>query len=157
MSTWRRLAPFGLGAALLALTVVVWACGGDDAGGSEGRDLNRCSLVTTQEAGQWIGAPVEAAPSEGVDGDPDPVTCLYEGTSAKVLLQVYDGEVYFAEPGSAARTGETIEDLGEDAWMRDDKVAFLQNDWSVSLAQITGQVSADQLLEMAQVVSANLP
>lgn len=147
---------------LLVVMLAITACG--DGGGSDDvlglgdRDLDRCSLISAEEAATWLGDQVEdPAPMEGVGGEPDPVTCSYDGSSARVLLQIYDGEVFFAEEGSTSRDGETIEDLGEDAWMRNDKVEFLQNDWSVSIAHISGQVTGEDLLEMAELVSSRLP
>lgn len=146
------------GAVLLLATVA--GCGGSNDATSSGngdRELDRCSLITADEAGQWIGAPVTAAPAEGIDGNPDPVTCLYEGSTAKVLVQVYDGEVYFAEPGSPSRVGEDVEGLGEDAFIGDGSVRFLQNGWSASVGQISGPVDDDSLLAMARLMSSRLP
>lgn len=154
-----------LTAVLVTLTFafIAAACGnGDDGGdvlGLGDRDLDRCSLISAQEAGQWFGGPVSAAPSDGVDGEPDPVTCLYEayGSPNSVFVQVYDGAVFFAEPGSAARTGETLEGLGEDAWTTEGDVNFLQDDWTVSVTRIAGQVPDAGLLEMAELISSRLP
>ena len=142
----------------LAGSLVVGACGGDDgSSGADGRELDRCSLVTVEEAEDWLGAPVEAAPSEDLDGTPDPVTCFFQGATGSVLLQVRDGAVYFAEPGSPARLPQDVTDLGEDAHMDNDSVRFLQNDWSVSVGQIAGVPDAGELLEMARLVSSRLP
>jgi hypothetical protein len=80
-----------------------------------------------------------------------------EGSPNSVFVQVYDGEVFFAEPGSAARTGETLQGLGEDAWTKEGDVNFLQNNWTVSVTRITGQVSDADLLEMAELISSRLP
>lgn len=151
--------------ALLAILFALFAaaCGdggsGGDAVGSGDRDLDRCSLVTAQEAEKWFGTTVSVGPSEGFDGEPDPVTCLYqaEGSFDSVLVQVYDGEVYFAEPGSAARTGETLDGLGEDAWTQEGDVNFLQSNWTVSVTRITGRLADADLLEMAQLISSRLP
>jgi hypothetical protein len=150
--------------ATLAFALVVTACGD---GGGEGdvlglgdRNLDRCSLLTAAEAEQWLGAPVsEPAPAEGIDGAPDPVTCSYVNEEAvtSILIQVYDGDVFFAEEGSASRTGETIEGLGEDAWMGDGSVSFLQNQWSASVARIAGQIPDEDLLEIAELMSSRLP
>lgn len=143
---------------VLAASVMVAACGGgDDSGNVEGRELDRCSLVTVEEAEDWLGAPVEAAPSEDLDGSPDLVTCYYQGATGSILLQVRDGAVYFAERGSAARLPQDVPDLGEDAHMDNDSVRFLQNDWSVSVGQIGGVPDAAELLEMARLVSSRLP
>lgn len=147
----RRLVPV---AAIIA--VLFGACGGDDTLGV-GRELDRCSVVSADEAAQWIGAPVQAAPSDDVDGEPSPVTCLYEGANAVVLVQIRDGEVFFAEKGSASRIGEDVDGLGEDAYTDGTKVSFLQSDWSVSVSQIIGLVEGEDLLEMAQLISERLP
>lgn len=142
----------------LFLLVVLAGCGGDgDTLGIGDTDLDRCSLITTDEAGQWIGAPVTAAPAEGIDGNPDPVTCLYEGADATVLVQVYEGEEYFAGPDSASRVGEDVDGLGEDAFMDNDSVKFLQDGWAASVAQISGLVDTESLLEMAHLMSSRLP
>lgn len=141
-----------------ALLVPVVACGGGDGDtpAAEGRELDRCSLITTQEAAAWLGEPVTASPSESL-GEVSPVTCLYEGANATVLVQVRDGSVYFAEPGSQSRTGEDVEGIGEDAFIDSDGIEILQNDWSVSIGRITGVVEEEALLEMARVVSDRLP
>ena len=150
-------------AVLVALALMAAACGsgnnGGDVLGLGDRDLDRCSLISAQEAEQWLGGTVSAAPSDGIDGKPDPVTCLYEveGSFNSVFVQVYDGEVFFAEPGSASRTGQTLEGLGEDAWTKEGDVNFLQNDWTVSVSIITGRVSDADLLEMAELISSRLP
>jgi hypothetical protein len=151
----RSLAMFG--AVLLVLAVV--GCGGsnDDTLGMGDTDLDRCSLITPDEAAQWIGAPVTAAPSDGIDGKPDPVTCMYEGSNAKVLVQVYEGEEFFAKPGSSSRVGEDVDGLGEDAFMDNDSVRFLQDGFAASVAQISGPVSGDSLLEMAHLMSSRIP
>jgi hypothetical protein len=147
----------------LAVALIATACGGGDSEdnvlGLGDQDLDRCSLVTTEEAEQWLGGTVSAAPAEGFDGEPDLVTCLYEaeGTPNVVFVQVYDGEVFFAEPGSAARTGETLEGLGDDAWTKAGDVNFLEDNWTVSVSQISGPVSDADLLEMAQLISSRLP
>ena len=84
-------------------------------------------------------------------------TCLYEGANATVLLQVRDGSVFFAEPGSESRTGEDVDGLGEDAFVDSESVEVLQNDWSVAIGQIIGRVDQDALVEMARIVSSRLP
>lgn len=147
----------------LAIALIATACGGgdsdDDVLGLGDQDLDRCSLMTAEEAEQWLDGTVSAAPSEGIDGKPDLVTCFYEvdGTFSSVFVQVYDGEVYFAEPGSAARTGETLQGLGDDAWTQAGDINFLQDDWTVSVTRISGQVPDADLLEMAQLISSRLP
>lgn len=149
--------------ALLLLAVPIAACG-DGSGDSDqlgvgDRGLDRCSLISEEEAAEWLGPDVMSAPSEGFDGEPDLVTCLYEveGTPDSVLVQVYDGAVFFAEPGSDARTGEDLPGLGEDAWTNPGDVNFLQNDWTVSVSRILGQVPDEALLEMAELISSRLP
>lgn len=149
-------------AAALAVALVVSACGGgggDDVLGLGDRDLDRCSLVSAGEAEQWLGGAVLVAPSDGIDGEPDPITCLYQKVDAftSFLIQVYDGEIFFAEEGSASRTGETIDGLGEDAWVGDGKVKFLQNDWSASVSRISGTIPDEDILEIAQLMSSRLP
>jgi hypothetical protein len=142
----------------LVLLTAFAGCGDDgNTLGVGDTDLDRCSLITTDEAAQWIGAPVAAAPATGIDDSPDPVTCLYEGADAKVLVQVYEGEEYFAGPGSASRVGEDVDGLGEDAFMDSDSVKFLQDGWAASVAQISGPVDTDSLLEMAHLMSSRLP
>ncbi len=146
----------------VAVALMVSACGdggGDDVLGLGDRGLDRCSLVSEEEASAWLGGPVSAAPSDGFDGKPDPVTCLYEadGSPNTVFVQVYDGEVFFAEVGSAARTGETVAGLGEDAWTAEGDVNFLQGGWTVSVSRIAGQVPDESLLEMAELISSRLP
>jgi hypothetical protein len=142
----------------LVASLFVGACGGSgETLGADGRELDRCSLITVEEAEDWLGAPVEAAPSESLNGEPDPVTCFFQGASGSVLLQVRDGAVYFAEPGSPARLPQDVTDLGEDAHMDNDSVRFLQDDWSVSVGQILGVPDAAELLEMARLVSSRLP
>lgn len=145
--------------AAAAVAVGVVACGGDDSGtlGADGRELDRCSLITVEEAAQWLGDPVSAAPSEGLDGNPNPVTCFYEGTDASVLVQIRDGAVFFAEPGSDSRSGEDVAGLGEDAFIDSDSIEVLQNDWSVAIGHISGLLGEGSLLEMAQIVSDRLP
>lgn len=151
---------------ILALALIVTTCG--DAGGGGGDDdvlglgdrgLDRCSLISEAEAEQWLGTPVVAAPADGIDGEPDPVTCFYENEDSRTtfLVQVYDGEVFFAEEGSGARTGETIDGLGEDAWKGQGSVSFLQNDWSASVALISGLIPDEDILEMAELMSSRLP
>lgn len=142
----------------LSFATATAACGGDEEVlGVGDRDLNRCSLITVEEAEDWLGAPVEAAPSEGLDGEPDPVTCLYEGAGGSVLVQVRDGAVFHSEPGSPSRIGEDVPGVGEDAFRDNDSVQFLQNDWSVSVSQILGIPEAENLIEMARLVAGRLP
>lgn len=147
----------------LTLALIVAACGdgdgGDDVLGLGERGLDRCSLISESEAANWLGGPVAVAPAEGFDGEPDPVTCLYksEEPRASFLIQVYDGDVFFAEVGSGARTGETIDGLGEDAWQDQGKVGFLQNNWSASVSQISGLIADEDILEMAELMSSRLP
>ena len=116
-------------------------------------------MISETEAEEWLGGPVDVAPSEGFDGEPDPVTCFYDsvGTNASFLVQVYDGEVFFAEVGSAARSGETIDGLGEDAFKGQGSVKFLQNDWTASVSLISGLIPDEDILEMAELLASRLP
>lgn len=148
----------------LVAALVLGACSDDGGGGGEDvlglgdRGLDRCSLITPEEAESWLGPLQEVpAPSEGFDGEPDPVTCSYAGSATRVLVQVYDGEVFFAEEGSASR-GETLEGLGEDAHADNDTVQFLQDEWTASISYISGQpLSREELVEMAELMSSRLP
>ncbi len=154
---------------LLAIVItasVLPSCGGGgdkDVLGLGDRELDRCSLITASEAEQWIGGSVaDPTPIEGFDGKPDPVTCEYGSgeTGTNVLIQVYDGDIYFAEPGSASRTGETLDGLGEDAFIGDGSVKFLQNHWAVSVSWISGggrQLPDQDLIDMAKLMSSRLP
>lgn len=142
----------------LSFAMATAACGGDEEVlGVGDRDLDRCSLITVEEAEDWLGAPVEAAPSDGLDGEPNPVTCLYEGANGLVLVQVRDGAVFHAEPGSSTRVGEDVPGIGEDAFRDNDSVQFLQNDWSVSISQLIGTPNIENLIEMARLVAGRLP
>lgn len=142
---------------VIALAAAVAACGGEEEVlGLGDRELDRCSLVTVEEAEDWLGAPVEAAPSESL-GEPNPVTCYYQGASGSILLQVRDGAVFHAEPGSPSRSGEDVPGIGEDAFRDNDSVQFLQNDWSVSVSQIGGLPDIENLTDMARLVSERLP
>lgn len=151
---------------IIVFALVVAACssgsggGGDDVLGLGDRNLDRCSLISGAEAEQWLGTPVvEPAPSDGIDGEPDLVTCFYENQDnrASFFIQVYDGEVFFAEKGSASRAGETIDDLGEDAFIYNGAVRFLQNDWAASVARISGLMPDEDILEIARIMSSRLP
>ena len=156
-------------AAMLTL-LIVSACGDDTGGGGGGgggddvlglgdSGLDRCSLIDTAEAEQWLGVGVTAGPSEGFDGEPDLVTCFYEAetSSDSVLVQIYDGEVFYAEPGSAARSGEDLDGLGDDAWTQPGDVNFLQDNWTVSVSRISGLLPDASILEMAELISSRLP
>jgi hypothetical protein len=146
--------------AVLVMALAVISCGGGNGTASGDRSLDRCSLITATEAEQWIGGSVEEpVPADGIDGKPDPVTCEYRSDDAgtHVLVQVYDGDIYFAKPGSSSRIGETLDGLGEDAFVGDGSVRFLQNGWAVSVARIIGQVPDENLIEMARLISTRLP
>ena len=147
--------------ATLAIALALTACDGgdDDVLGLGDRGLDRCSLITETEAEGWLGGPVVEAPSESFDGVPNPVTCLYtsEDPLASILVQVYDGEVFFAEEGSAVRVGETIDSLGDDAFKGQGSVNFLQNDWTVSVSLVSGLIPDEDILEMAELISSRLP
>lgn len=155
----RRFLPGTTVGVVLLVALALAACGGgnDDVLGLGDRGLDRCSLITAEEAEGWLGALVEdPAPSDGFDGEPDPITCSYRGSDARVLLQIRDGEPFFAEEGSSAR-GETFEGLGEDAHVDNDSVRFLQNDWAVSVDYIGGRMDFQELVEMAELISSRLP
>lgn len=149
---------------ILVVGLALGACGDGGDGGNDDvlglgdRGLDRCSLITAEEAESWLGPlQQEPAPAEGFSGEPDPVTCSYEGSDTRVLVQVYDGEVFFAEEGSASR-GETLEGLGEDAHADNDSVQFLQNEWTASVSYISGRpLSRDELVEIADLMSSRLP
>lgn len=148
---------------VLVLLLAAVACGGASNESTQlgfgGRGLDRCSLIGVDEAEQWLGSSVSAGPTDGFDGEPDLLTCSYEAEENRnaVLVQIYDGASFFAEPGSAARDGETLEGLGEDAWTKPGTVRFLQNDWAVSVSRIFGTVPDEAVLEMAEMISARLP
>lgn len=153
----RRLVGFGV------LLLVLAACGGDDAGsgggGGDERELDRCSLVSAQEAEKWIGVGT-AQPADGFDGNPDLETCRYsnEAEDMIILVQVYDGEQYHADEGSGAREGATdVAGLGEDGFYINGAYRFLQDGWSVSVARIIGLIPDESLLEMAELIEARLP
>ena len=74
------------------------------------------------------------------------MTCFYRGATGSVLLQVRDGAVYFAEPGSPARLEQDVTDLGEDAHMDN---AFHAGEEEAA--------HPAELLEMARLVSSRLP
>ena len=145
------------------VAAVLVSCNGEtgsDQLGVGDSGLDRCSLVSAEEVERWIG-PLESepAPSEGFDGEPDLVTCFYQAADSpnSMLIQVYDGEVFYAEEGSAARTGPDVEGLGDDAWRDQDSVKFLQDDWAVSVSRILGLYDDEALLDVAEIISDNLP
>jgi hypothetical protein len=147
---------------LWLVAFVVAACGDGNEEGALGvgdRGLDRCSLLTVEEVERWIG-PLESepAPSDSL-GEPDLVTCYYKAADSpnSILVQAYDGEVFFAERGSQSRTGPDVSGLGEDAWRDQDSVKFLQNEWSVSVSKILGGFDDEALLDLAQLVSPRLP
>lgn len=150
---------------LIPFALLIAACGGSDGTDSDelgvgDRDLNRCSLVSVDEAEGWLGNGVIAEPPDGVDGDPDGTACRYQldGEPDSILLQVYNGEVFWAEEGSETRIGETFTGLGEDAYVQTGGVYFLQDDWSVSISRLLGnRVTDEHLMEMAELVSSRLP
>jgi hypothetical protein len=55
------------------------------------------------------------------------------------------------------RVGETVEGLGQDAWIGDGSIQFLQNEWSASVSRIMGQISDEGLIEIAELMSSRLP
>lgn len=147
--------------------------GGDEtttqapAGTSGDRTVDVCSLVSTSEAEAWLGAGVVSDLAAGPTG-PDPQGCTFTSAdaNAQILLQVYDGEKYFAGPDNAelhpnavivpglGETGFTSNVIGSESNV---SVHFLQNDWAVSVSDIAGGIPIDDLVAMAQLVSANLP
>jgi hypothetical protein len=156
MKTSKSPAIVILGAALILLGLA--ACGGGD-GGDGARDLAACDVMTAAEAEQWLGSPVEEPTQLELPGGPDEATCNYENleTGQKILVQVNDGRRYFAEEGSGARGGPTVDGLGEDAWADEGTVAFTQNDWSVHVSNIVGGVTNATLMEIARFISTQLP
>lgn len=153
------------------LVLSVSACGGDSGpdGGNDGtqpsassgdRTLDVCGLVSTSEAEAWLGGPgVEAGLAEGPTG-PYPEGCTYKNAdeSAQILLQVYDGEKYFGGPDHELYPDSVIvPNLGEVGFTAGSSAHFLQNDWSVSVSSIAGGIPDEDLVAMAQLVSANLP
>jgi len=147
----------------VVLMMVLAACGGGspEGGGDNGggdREFDRCTLMTAEEAEQWLGSPVdEVEPADlpvGADS-----TCSYRSTSNErsILIQVDDGEFYFAEEGSGARGPETISGLGEDAHTDGTYVAFLKDGWSVRVSQIQGAMTQAQLEEIAHLIESRLP
>lgn len=157
----KRITRIAVIAVTLALGVA--ACGGeagdDGALGVGERGLDRCSLISPDEATTWLESQVTATHADGIYGEPDLVTCLYQADDSanSVLVQVYDGDVFYAEKGSPARTGEDLDGLGEDAWTKDGDVNFLQNKWTVSVSRVIGSVTDESLLEMAKLISSRLP
>jgi hypothetical protein len=151
------------------------AAGGDDTttttqattGDSGDRTVVVCSLVSTTEAEAWLGAGVVSDLAVGPTA-PDPNGCTYTSADGNsyILLQVYDGEKYFGGPDNEelypnavvvpglGEIGFTSDVVGSESYR---SVHFLQNDWAVSVSDIAGGIPEDDLLAMAQVVSANLP
>ena len=157
----------GVSYVTMAIALIITACAGelegtngdDDVLGLGDRGLDRCFLISETEAEGWLGGPVVAAPSEGSDGVPDPVTCLYT-SEASPCCHPRSGlrrGVFFAEEGSAARVGETIDGLGDDAFQGQGSVHFLQNDWSARVSLISGLIPHEDILEMAELMSSRLP
>lgn len=76
----------------------------------------------------------------------------------QVLVQVYDGEKYFAQPDNEIFTDSVIvPNLGEVGFTAGSAAHFLQNDWAVSVSSIAGGVPDADLVAMAQLISTNLP
>ena len=149
---------------IVVLGLLAVACGGGGEPGEEtsngggDRDFDRCSLVSGEEAEQWLGTPVDyVGPADLPVGAED--TCSYESSAnqMRILLQVSDGEQYFAFEGSGARGPVTLEGLGEDAHTDGTYVAFLQDGFSVRVSQIQGNIPQQDLEEMAQLVESRLP
>jgi hypothetical protein len=148
----KRLATFGV----VALTLI--SCGGgEDNAGGDGRNIETCTLITVAEAEAWLGGPVEPpAPYDGPDPEP---TCVYRsaGAQTQILLQVYDGEQYYGGDNSEIHPDAQPVDVGETGYIENGSVAFLQNDWSVSITRISGPVSDESLVAAARTVSSRLP
>jgi hypothetical protein len=152
------------GLLILVLMLLIAACGGadvadnDDGGGSGGdRDFDRCSIMSAEEAAQWLGSPVVVGPSDVPVGAEN--TCRYRNDAAEmqVLIQIYDGEKYWAFPGSATRGPTDIADLGEDAHADGDSVSFLKNEFAASVSRIQGDIPAEDLEAIARLLEPRLP
>lgn len=161
----RRLPKMRRASLVLVLAVLVAACGGDGGGGgsAEGggggdRDFDRCSLMTAEEAEQWLGSPVDSVGPSDMPVNSE-VTCSYQSTTNEkiVLLQVYDGEKYFAFAGSDVRGPDTIAGLGEDAHTDGDSLSFLKDDFTVSISRIQGTITVAELEEIARLIESRLP
>lgn len=154
----KRLSMFVL---VCVLAVSCGGEGGEDDGtdtGTSGREFDRCTLLTAEEAEQWLGSPVD-----GVGPADLPVgaesTCELESTANEMILliQVEDGEQYFASEGSGARGPVTITGLGEDAHSDGDSVSFLQNSFAVRVSRIQGVIPVEDLEEIAHIIESRLP
>lgn len=144
---------------ILALSILLFACGGsgESTGGQEGRSIEPCSLITAAEAEVWLGGPVDPpAPYTGPDPEP---TCVYKspGAQTQILLQVYDGEVYYGGDNLENHPDSQPIDVGDKGISEVGSVEFLQNDWTVSISRISGPVTEESLLAAALLVSSRLP
>lgn len=154
---------------LFVLALVVAACGGDSGnGGADGgdggdggdgdRSVAACDLLSADEAAQWLGgSPVDAGPSDAPGSQDE--TCSYRNDEAamQILLQVRDGEQYFAGPDSGARGPDDVDGIGEDGHTDGSYVAFLANGFSVRVSQIQGPVTYEDLEEIAKLIESRLP
>lgn len=143
---------------MVALCLVVMACGGDSQSGSGGgRTVEPCSLITVEEAGPWLGGPVDPpAPYDGPDPEP---TCIYAsaGAQTRILLQVYDGEEYYGGDNAELHPDAQPIDIGEKGYAESGTIGFVQNGWTVSITRISGPVTDESLASAARVVSSRLP
>lgn len=156
---------------LLVIVLVLAACGGsgddgagdtagsDNGGGaSSDADFDRCSLMSAEEAAQWIGSPVDLVGPSDVPVGADE-TCVYASSpnETRILLQIRDGAQFFAEEGSGARGPDTIEGIGEDAHSDGSYIEFLEGGFTVRVSQIQGAISLDELKDIAQLIEGRLP
>jgi hypothetical protein len=115
--------------------------------------------VSAAEVETWLGAGAVSGMAEGPTG-PYPEGCTYKSAdgSAQILLGVYDGEKYFAGPDHELYTDSVIvPGLGEIGFTANSAAHFLQNNWTVAVSSIAGGIPDEDLVAMAQLVSANLP
>lgn len=152
------------------LVLAVPACGGgsgtdqgsDSGGGSiqgDGeREFDRCTLITAEEAEQWLGSPVDHVGPADLPVDAD-ATCNYQSTANEkiILFQVNDGERYFASEGSGARGPDTITGIGEDAHTDGTYVEFLSDGYAVRVSRIQGDIPLADLEEIALLLESRLP
>jgi hypothetical protein len=145
-------------AVALLMVLVSTSCGGSaDTTEQGGRDIEVCALITAAEAEAWLGGPVDQpAPYDGPDPEP---TCVYKssGAQTQILLQVYDGDVYYSGDNPEIHPDATPIGVGSEGYAEPGSVGFLQNGWSVSITRISGPVTDASLLAAANTVSSRLP